>query len=325
VKTVGFFSLKGGIGTTTLVYNLAWMYQELGIRTVALDLDPQADLTTAFLSDDRLADLHPNEKTVLGALKPLLRREGRIREPLLEEIAEYLALLPGDLDLSLYEDRFAEAWSQGFEDDQDALRVSTSFYQVACQAAQMRDAELVMIDVGPGVGAIHRAALVACDSVIIPLSPNLSSFQSLPALGLSLRKWRSAWKERLRDHGPSELAATPGAMEPLGYVVLQRAVIRDWHTRLAEELSKLYHHEILGEPKGTPIEDTDPHRLAVLKQYRSLMTLAQAIRKPIFLLKPADGAIGSQTEAVQDCYRDFKELALRIASACGIARSSEEE
>ena len=322
MKTVGFFSLKGGIGTTTLVYNLAWMYQELRIRTIALDLDPQADLTAAFLSDDRLAELHGSEKTVLGAMKPLLRREGRIREPLLEEIAEYLALLPGDLDLSLYEDRFAEAWSQGFEDDQDALRVLTSFYQVACQAAQAQGAEIVMIDVGPGVGAIHRAALLACDFLVIPLSTNLPSFQSLRAVGLSLRKWRSAWKERLRDR---ELAAPSGAMEPLGYVLLQRAVVRDWHTRLAEELSKLYHHEILGEPKGTPIEDPDPHRLATLKQYRSLMTLAQAIRKPIFLLKPADGAIGSQTEAVQDCYRDFKELALRIASACGIARGSEEE
>jgi hypothetical protein len=39
----------------------------------------------------------------------------------------------------------------------------------------------------------------------------------------------------------------------------------------------------------------------------------------MFLLKPADGAIGGHSEAVLDCYRDFKTLALRIASACGIA------
>ena len=48
------------------------------------------------------------------------------------------------------------------------------------------------------------------------------------------------------------------------------------------------------------------------------MFLAQATNKPIFLLKNADGAVGSQAEAVADCYRDYKQLALRIASATGI-------
>jgi chromosome partitioning protein len=318
VKTVGFFNVKSGVGTTTLIYHLAWMYQELGIKTVALDLDPQAGLTAAFLSDDRLGNL-ASDKTILGAVKPLIESENRIREPVLEEIAPYLALLPGNLGLSLYEDRFAEAWNQCNEGNfKNALQILTSFYQVADRSAQRRDAQLVMIDVGPGIGAIHRAALLACDFVIIPLSTNLSSFQSLPALGPALRKWRSVWRDRCRDH-PS------GAMEPAGYVVLQHAVIRDGHTRLAEELSKLYHREVLGEPDGTFIMDSDPHRLGILKQYRGLMTLAQATRKPVFLLKPADGALGSQAEAVADCYRDYKELALRIADVCGIPRESEDE
>ncbi len=39
----------------------------------------------------------------------------------------------------------------------------------------------------------------------------------------------------------------------------------------------------------------------------------------MFLLTPADGAIGAHSEAVKDSYRDFKEFALRIASACDIS------
>ena len=39
MKTIAFFNNKGGVGKTTLLYHLAWMYSELGIRTVALDLD----------------------------------------------------------------------------------------------------------------------------------------------------------------------------------------------------------------------------------------------------------------------------------------------
>jgi Mrp family chromosome partitioning ATPase len=39
---VAFFNNKGGVGKTSLVYHLAWMYSDLGFRVVAADLDPQA-------------------------------------------------------------------------------------------------------------------------------------------------------------------------------------------------------------------------------------------------------------------------------------------
>ena len=65
--------------------------------------------------------------------------------------------------------------------------------------------------------------------------------------------------------------------------------------------------------------EKDPHCLATLKHYRSLMPLAQEARKPMFFLRPADGAIGGHMTAVQDCYRDFRGLARRIADRCGVA------
>lgn len=48
--------------------------------------------------------------------------------------------------------------------------------------------------------------------------------------------------------------------------------------------------------------------------FKSLMPMAQDTRKPMFLLKPADGAIGGQAAAVQDCYAQFRDLALRISA-----------
>jgi len=58
--------------------------------------------------------------------------------------------------------------------------------------------------------------------------------------------------------------------------------------------------------------ETDPNNLGMLKHYRSLMPMAMAARKPMFYLKPADGAIGAHVEAVRNCYDDFKQLAERI-------------
>jgi chromosome partitioning protein len=47
----------------------------------------------------------------------------------------------------------------------------------------------------------------------------------------------------------------------------------------------------------------------MLKHYRSLMPMAMEANKPIFKLKPADGAIGAHMEGVRSAYEDFKTLA----------------
>jgi hypothetical protein len=111
-------------------------------------------------------------------------------------------------------------------------------------------------------------------------------------------------------------------MQPLGYVILQHAVRKDRpikaYQRWVERIPAIYHENILGDSAGLPIEGADPHQLAILKHYRSLMPLAQDARKPMFLLRPSDGAIGGHAQAVVDCYLDFTALALRIAWGCGL-------
>lgn len=57
MRTIGFFNNKGGVGKTTLVYHLSWMLRELGLSVVAVDLDPQANLTASFLDDDSVEKL----------------------------------------------------------------------------------------------------------------------------------------------------------------------------------------------------------------------------------------------------------------------------
>lgn len=330
MKTIVFFNNKGGVGKTTLVYHLAWMFQELGVGTVAVDLDPQANLTTAFLRDETLEELWldgAGPQTIMGVLQPLLDRLGDLQEPELEIIGDHLALLPGHLGLSQFEDRLADAWSRCLEDKRseahDAFRVVTAFYRAAERAARTRGAKLALIDVGPSLGALNRAALVACDYVVMPLGADLYSLQGLRNLGPALENWRKGWRKRVEGNVPPNLPLPSGDMKPVGYVILQHAVRADRpvkaYQRWFERIPAVYHHEILGAAEGFPLPDPDPHQLATLKHYRSLMPLAQDARKPMFLLKPADGAIGGHSEAVQDCYRDFKTLALRIASACGIA------
>ena len=89
MRTIAFFNNKGGVGKTTLVYHLAWMYAELGTSVVAVDLDPQANLSTMFLSDDRLLELWPDDghrHSVLGSVSPILRGLGDIAAPHVEDM-----------------------------------------------------------------------------------------------------------------------------------------------------------------------------------------------------------------------------------------------
>ena len=59
VPVVAFFNNKGGVGKTSLVYHLAWMLGGMGVGVVAADLDPQANLTSAFLEEEALERLWP--------------------------------------------------------------------------------------------------------------------------------------------------------------------------------------------------------------------------------------------------------------------------
>jgi chromosome partitioning protein len=46
--------------------------------------------------------------------------------------------------------------------------------------------------------------------------------------------------------------------------------------------------------------------------------MAQETRKPMFFLKPADGAMGAHTYAVQEAYRDFRRLAEEVARRANV-------
>lgn len=325
---IAFFNNKGGVGKTSLVYHLAWMYFDLGLRVVAADLDPQANLTAAFLDEDRLEEIWEGSNihsynTVFRCVKPLLSGIGDIAIPSLEKIEDGLSLLIGDLQLSGFEDELSSQWSDCLDCKERAFRVISAFWRVLSQAASTNSADVVLVDLGPNLGAINRAALIASDYVVVPLSPDLFSLQGLKNLGPTVRRWREEWQERIPKNPASDLALPKGKMQPVGYVILQHGVRFDRPVkafqRWIERIPHIYNTEVVqkqDEPISTP--SSDPNRLALLKHYQSLMPMAQESHKPIFHLKPADGAIGAHIYAVKDVYKDFKKLAQEVANRTGI-------
>ena len=321
MKSIAFFNNKGGVGKTVLAYHLAWMFSEQGERVLAVDLDPQANLSAMFLDEEALETIWQGKRrqTIDGDISPLFDGTGDIAEnPHIETVDGRIGLLPGDLALSRREDELSAQWPRCVDGEARAFRVTTVFARLIARACQTFQADRALIDVGPNLGAINRAALIASDHVVMPLAPDLFSLQGLRNVGPTLRDWRRQWQERLAKR-PEDLNLTlpAGDMQPLGYVLMRHAVhlsrpvraFARWMDRVPAE----YREAVLDDSKSeAPAIDADEHCLARLKDYRSLMPLAQEANKPMFKLKPADGVIGAQQRAVQGCYLEFKALYQQI-------------
>lgn len=327
MNTIAFFNNKGGVGKTSLVYHLAYMYAELGLKVVAADLDPQANLTSMFLDDERLEEVWPDGEhsdTILAALQPIMTGVGDIGEPHVEAINDNIGLVVADLGLSSFEDSLSDVWAKCLDSDEAAFRSMSSLARIISAAGRGFGAELALIDVGPNLGAINRAALIAAHYVAVPLAPDLYSLQGLRNLGPTLRRWRGEWKRRLERNPASELELPGGEMEPIGYIIVQHAVRSDrptraygrWMIRIPGE----YRESVLGSKPEvfTDQPQDDANCLAMLKHYRSLVPMATEAHKPMFALKPADGAIGAHVYAAQQCLEDFNKLAVSIAERCEI-------
>ncbi len=322
VPVLTFFNNKGGVGKTSLVYHLAWMLSDIGHRVLACDLDPQANLTSMFINEDQLEILWPDNgprKSIYSALEPLLDGTGDIENPHLEIFTPQLSLIVGDLALSATEDELSSQWPECLDRRPRAFRVISALWRILQNAAESNQVEIVLVDVGPNLGALNRAVLVATDYVIVPLGADLFSLQGLRNLGPTLHDWRNGWLDRYDRNPISDLPIPSGLIQPIGYVVQQHSVrlgrpvkaYDKWVNRMPEEYARNLLDDNDGPYPQTPEQDK-ANALATVKHYRSLVPMAQEARKPIFHLTPADGAIGSHAVAANAARRDFKELADKI-------------
>lgn len=325
IPVIAFCNNKGGVGKTTLVYHLSWMFAELRWHVLAADLDPQANLTSAFLDLSRQEQLFedPNAATsVFNCLQPLIRGVGDIRTPEPITFSPWLHLVAGDLQLTSFEDQLSDAWPRCLSGDERSFRVTSALWRMMQQAASAKNCNLILFDLGPNLGAVNRAALIAADFIVIPVGPDLFSLQGLRNLGPRLRQWRSEWAERKPKNPAPDLALPDGRMQPVGYIVMQQPVRLDRPVYAFEQwinrFPSVYRDAVLADTNavsGSPNEDSN--RIALVKNYRSLLPLAQEARKPMFLLKPSDGALGGHSTAAKNAYQDFKQIAESIASRTG--------
>jgi chromosome partitioning protein len=171
LQTIAVTNFKGGSGKTTTAAHLAQYLVLQGYRTLALDLDPQASLSSLFGYQPEL-DVGPNE-TLYGVIR--YDQEARpLREIARPTYFEGLDLVPGNLELQEFEHETPRMLAGGRRDD-------TVFFSRVAKAIASVDAEydVVVIDCPPQLGFLTLGALCAATGVLVTVHPQMLDVASM--------------------------------------------------------------------------------------------------------------------------------------------------
>jgi len=181
-RIIAIANQKGGVGKTTTAINLAAALAELGHGVLIVDLDPQGNASTGLgsMPDTR-------RKTTYDLLL-----EGIPLETVaVETSVEGLFLCPGTTDLASADIELVSHERRSFL-LRNALRRRTELTE---------QLDYILIDCPPSLNLLTVNAMVAADSVLVPLQSEFFALEGLSQLMLTLREVRQGANPSLRIEG----------------------------------------------------------------------------------------------------------------------------
>lgn len=185
---VSMINMKGGVGKSTLTFNLAWRSAwQGGLRVLAVDLDPQANLSQYFLGAEGYLDLiKPGSKTVVDIFEQFSAPNSISGAPTLVQPHEVIHRMNRWEDgsvLDLVPSRLELAWT---------LKNPTEKAQLLPQflAKVQDDYDLILIDCAPTESILTIAAYRSSRYVFVPVRPEFLATIGLPLLARSLNEFK---------------------------------------------------------------------------------------------------------------------------------------
>lgn len=181
-KIISVTNQKGGVGKTTTTINLGAALAELGKRVLIVDLDPQGNASTGL-------GIEVEERTF--TTYELLLDDVSLQDVVYKSDQENLFIVPATVDLSSADMELVSNEKRSFL-LHDALR----------QPA-MTDLgfDFILIDCPPSLNLMTVNAMVASDSVLIPLQSEFFALEGLSQLMLTIREVRNSANTSLRIEG----------------------------------------------------------------------------------------------------------------------------
>jgi cellulose biosynthesis protein BcsQ len=322
---LAIFNHKGGVGKTTLTVNIAAALGSLNKRTLLVDSDPQANLTSYLVEEAVVDDLLDNAdgdngRTIWSALKPVVEATGDIRFiPALERLPNVF-LLPGDVRLSEFEEELTTMWSECFQRRQRGFRGTTALSRLVNQVATEGEFDFVFYDAGPNIGPLNRVILLDSDYFIVPAACDLFSLRALKTLGHTLVNWITDWRT-IAELAPEEMYLLPGTPRFLGYIPQRFRIYRGEaaadYSKYLPRIEKSIGSDLVAvlarADRSLVPESVTGSQLGQIKDFGSLANASQVRGVPI---KDVNAGTPDQRAEAE---RAFREIAEKIVAQTGRA------
>lgn len=301
--SISIFNNKGGVGKTTFLFHIAHRLADKNHRVLMVDCDSQCNLT-AYALDDRAIERAWEERgsSIYRLIEPVARTIGDIRNRAPVKINDRLHILPGDLLLSNFEDRLGDTWNSAKGGSEADLRAQSAIFRAIQNASEKVNAEIILIDLGPNLGALNRAVLGGTDYIIVPISPDLFSIRGTENLGNKLEIWRKEWTQCNKAWSGTGLPLPKGQPKFLGYVMQQHNIrnnnegmTRGWNIfgdRVKEAVQNNIVKRLLPVDQVVVRHNHD-YNLGKIPNLHSLIPYSMEARIPVYKCTSREGLNGA--------------------------------
>lgn len=319
IQSVAFFNNKGGVGKTTLLCNIAsYLALHMDYKVLVVDADPQCNATQLMLNEIDIIDLYEDKSsfTIHSIIHPLSVGKGYSKNLNPIKVDDYgVDLLPGDPRLALKEDLLSKDWQDAISGDIRGLRTSFLFADLLSRCEEY---DFVLFDMGPSLGSINRAILLASDYFLSPMSIDIFSVKAIENISIAIQEW----KKRI-EHGVNLVDETLEEDVPngarfsiqfAGYVAQQyiqkttqgeKRVVASYDKILKTIPKTIQKHFV---EKLQPEAPNIKYEIGTIPNLYSLIPMSQTARKPIFALKAKDGVRGAHFNKVKEAEAIFEQV-----------------
>ncbi len=159
-KIITICNQKGGTGKTTTVVNLAYALTQLRKKILIVDMDPQGNATSG---------IGVNKNTVKKSIYDLLLERITVEELIIENVYPNLNIIPSNINLTGAEIELVGILSR-------ESRLKKAIYKIK------ESYDYILIDSPPSLGLLTLNALVACDSIIVPIQCEFYALEGVSQL-----------------------------------------------------------------------------------------------------------------------------------------------